>query len=416
MEHSDSNNTADEIAMGIDADHESPLSSSHYVASNKTANTRPSAIERQIAAVSALRYSKPTQQNYAIDGRPPNRFGLASVFAFFLIVAIGAALAFTDVGPVLQEFARAVMQRSTQTTALSNPAPASRSPTAVPKKIPEPTVPATISVPIADVSLRNTPALLEQLVRIYRSQLGEDPNDAAALSALNQLRQRSLSELEAVMTSDDDATSIRSLELVSRLFPELADNAHYKYLALRINHSPRATKTEPTAEPEPEPKPKQATSLTPAAPATSPAKNISPAPAAAVSPPSVAAAEIAKQHVANALPTKPTVRVVSITPGAMVEKNFVPHDEGNVFLVEISYRNFENADDESEVALIARLGLPGDPMVLAEAPVNLLGHKGATRFLMETVMPGNAGQHYRLNFMWNGELLASRTLRLSTPR
>ncbi len=80
-------------------------------------------------------------------------------------------------------------------------------------------------------------------------------------------------------------------------------------------------------------------------------------------------------------------------------------------MVEISYRNLKNSGDETEASLIARLGVPGDSMVLAEVPVDLSGRQGTKS---STVVPGHAGESYRLNFLLNDELLASRTLRLSS--
>ncbi len=123
--------------------------------------------------------------------------------------------------------------------------PASIAATGGAKNIPETAAPDALSVPVADISLRNRPELLEQLVQVYRAQLAAAPNDATALAALNQLQQRSLSELEAIIRSEDDASAVRSLAIVARLFPEVNHSARCKYLTVRMNRIPRETAPAP---------------------------------------------------------------------------------------------------------------------------------------------------------------------------
>src|SRR5690606_40227942 len=122
-------------------------------------------------------------------------------------------------------------QKVEQTAAIQNASPVSTPQTDAPTEVVEVAPPSAISVPIADVSLRNRPELLEQLVQVYRSQLADNPRDSAALAALNRLQERSLSELETIMAAEDQPTSVRSLEVVARLFPELENNPRYEYLA-----------------------------------------------------------------------------------------------------------------------------------------------------------------------------------------
>src|SRR5690606_25698402 len=163
--------------------------------------------------------------------------------------------------------------------------------------------------------------------------------------------------------------------------PELEDNPRYEYLAGRMGRIHREAKTAPPAEPE------HSTPLTTAIPS---------APISPVSTPADSSAGIVKKHVRNTSPPKPIIRVLSVTPGAMVAQRFVPYDEdGNVLMVEISYRNFESSEDQSDVTLIARLGIPGDSAVLAEVPIEISGGRGTKTFLMETLVPGNAGEKYR---------------------
>lgn len=394
-------NSQDASATGNSA---LPTSSGSVEPTPQSMSTGPTAIERQIAAVSAQRYRKQAAQNYNTERHRFNRFGLASLILLFFLIAIGAALVFTDLGDLLPEELNVASPTPEQTSAHDGTSAISPQ-EVVPKVIPAGATPEAISIPLADVSLQR-PELLEQLVQVYRSQLADKPTDSAALAALNRLQEQSLSELETIVTRGDDATAVRSVDLVSRLFPELADNTRYKYLSVRTDHMQRKTQTEPTVAAEQSALP----------PKASPERAVSPPPEITAAPRADSSAEtIAKKHSKNTPSARPSIRVLSITPGEMIEQRFVPGDGGNIFMVEISYRNFANGDDQSEAVLIARLGIPDDARVLAEVPVDVLGDRGTKRFLMDTLLPGNIGEKYRLNFMLNDEFLASGTLRLSAP-
>jgi len=415
MEDPDSKDATDAKAGGASAENsESPASSSTGETSSESTSARPSAIERQIAAASGFGYGHQTHQEargrtthrrkatrYARRHRP-YRFFVVGLLVLLFLIAMGLVLLFIEPGSPLQNAANAVLQKVEQTAAIQNASPVSTPQTDAPTEVAEVAPPSAISVPIADVSLRNRPELLEQLVQVYRSQLADNPHDSAALAALNRLQQRSLSELETIMAAEDQPTSVRSLEVVARLFPELEDNPRYEYLAGRMGRIHREAKTAPPAEPE------HSTPLTTAIPS---------APISPVSTPADSSAGIVKNHVRNTSPPKPIIRVLSVTPGAMVAQRFVPYDEdGNVLMVEISYRNFESSEDQSDVTLIARLGIPGDSAVLAEVPIEISGGRGTKTFLMETLVPGNAGEKYRLNFMLDDKLIASPAVRLSAPK
>lgn len=491
-----SQDTTGESVASTGADNSVSPTSANNSEALSGAPTRPSAIERQQAAIAARRHAEQVRRNSHARRLRSYRIGLVSLLVLFLIVAIGLVLVFPDYGKSLQKGVSAVLQAAeniaashdlspstnssppvasslpptassspptvnsstankpalitpsaqvadpaqatgpsqvTSTSQATGPSPASGPQITATKSIAEVAASGAISIPVADVSLRNRPELLEQLVQVYRSQLAHDPNDAAALTALNRLRERSLSELQTIITAGDDAATIRSLALVSRLFPELADNPQYKYLITRmdyIHRSPKdelAAKSESAAKPE-EQSPSSTKTTAPAAippqtilpqtisPQTTPPKTISVAniaPKKNVSPSINSSAAVVKQRTENAVSAKPEIHVASITPGKMVGDRFVPGKEGNVFMVEISYRNFKNSEDQSE-GLVASLGTPG-AMALAEVPVDILGDRGTKSFLMEALLPGNVGEKYELNFILNGQFLASRTLRLSIP-
>lgn len=441
MEHPD-----DEDDAGIIADDtESPTCSSDGETPSATAGPQPwpnTAIERQIATTSTLGYRKPTHQDAADRTTGPRktrfnadhykfyRVGLASFFLLFLLVAAGLVLVFTHHDRPLQKAASAALQMVDATTATHNPSPApdSAAQAVEPKKIAAISTPAAVSVPISDVSLRNRPELLEQLVQVYRSQLANNSNDSTALTALNQLQEQSLSELQTIITEGDQATAVKSLEIVSRLFPELTDNTRYKYLMTRIDFIPHSSKDEPVAKSEPS-TPSETTSAanishvatvqepipaTTTPPATTPPATISTTKDA--SPAIESSSAIAKNAAINTTSSKPEIRAASITPGTIVEDRFIPSDDGNVFMVEISYRNFDKAFvDKTEATLVARLGVPGDSMVLAEVPVTISADRGTKSFLMETFAQSHADGKLQLNFILNDKFLTSRTLRLSMP-
>ncbi|MET0379231.1 MAG: hypothetical protein ABW049_09605 [Spongiibacteraceae bacterium] len=444
METPDSKDTADTSVAGVSADNsESPPNSGTSETSSATTTARPSAIERQAAAASG--YGNQTHQenperaygqheaHARTDRRQPGRWGLVSFLVLFFLVAGGALLVFTDQDRSLQKIVDPILATVAQITAApedtsqtNNPSPATNpSPVinSLPSKTPPPAVaPLTaapnqvaiaapaeaIAVPVGDISLRKRPELLEQLVQVYRSKLAEDSTDSAALAALNRLEEQSLSELETIIAEGNNAVAVRSLEIIAQVFPEIADTARYKYLAAQTTHEQREAATEPAAKPEPATSSTAATSTPAAAPPMI-------SPPTSVSIPFEPAAKIAANHTDNVALSKPKVRVVSITPGAMMEGRFVPGNDGKVFMVTISYRNFSNAEDQSETTLVARLGAAGNPTALAEVPVELSGDRGTKSFLMETFTPGNIGEKYRLNFLLNDEFLASSTVRLSIP-
>lgn len=400
---------------------------------------------------------------YAERRSDPPRFGLASFLLLFLLVAAGAAFVFSDYGRPLQNAVSTAVARLQQLAATPDPAPIAGtapattpaitqspaatavpitpppSPVSGPSPVAEPSVanplptapaptdnsastpaPQTvgpskdpalatssaISLPIADISLRNRPELLEQLVQVYKSQLADAQNNAAALAALNRLEERSLAELETIVAEGNDDISVRSLAAIARIFPELAATARYKYLAAQTTYPQRAASTQPA---------------TPSAAATVPAPppaTVSQAPVAAVkgvATPMASASASAAKNSDSVVSSKPNIRVVSMTPGAMVDGRFMPGNEGRTFMVEINYRNFSRADDGSEKTLIALLGAPGNSTVLAEAPVDILGDRGTKSFYMETFVPGSIGERYRLNFLLDDKFITSSTVRLSLP-
>lgn len=257
----------------------------------------------------------------------------------------------------------------------------------------QPPAPNALSVPLENVTLRNTPELLEQLVSVYRSKLVDDPNNTAALDALARLREQSLAELEAISAEDisaekDAVRSATSLEVASRLFPELLENARYHVVAERLQQALRKI-----------------------------TETVSPSPAnARVSAPAESSSVVPAAPKEKAIPSKPDIRVLSVTPGRMTATQFVPEEGGNVFMVVMSYRNFARASDaESETELVVRVGNAGDQQVLAEVPVEMHGDRGTKSVPIETFVSGYAGEVYKLNFILNGEFLASRRVRLSAP-
>lgn len=258
-----------------------------------------------------------------------------------------------------------------------------------------------LSIPIADISLRNRPELVEQLAQVYRAQLATNPNDTATRAALERLQERSLADIQALVAEGYVSTASRSLETVSLLFPELAGNARYKYLVELTNYM-RRDMQEPV-------KTAQAAAIAPQQNSTS--KKLT----------ETVKTERAKTENKNAeaaISTKPEIRSVSIMPGVKTDGRFVPRDGGNVFMVELSYSNFAKAFVESNQAtLTVLLGIPDDPLVLAEVPVTISADRGTKSFMIETNgVQGYAGGQFQLNFMLNDEFLTSRTLRLSRPR
>jgi hypothetical protein len=366
--------------------------------------------------------------------RKSSHFGLASFLKLFLIAAVAITLLFADgnrlrtVGSAVLRQAEQVVGKDSLSVTPARPAisssinaahtsptasgvsqtSANTSQTAQSKNAPQISGGDAISIPAADVSLRNRPELLKQLVQIYRSQLIDDPNNSTARTAFNKLQEQSLAELQTIVLEGDEATAIKSLDVISRIFPEIADNARYKYLAVRTDRFARQIKDQPVAKSESSPTANPATTHVPEKSASSPEKNASPA---------INASTMGvKEGIENSSPAKPEIRALSMTAGTLVNDRFIPGDEGNFFMVEISYRNFSRvSENQDEALLVARLGIPGDPSVLAEVPVEILGDRGKKSFVIANMMPGNIGGKYRLNFILDGEFIASSTVRVSMP-
>jgi len=404
---------------------------------SETTSSGPTAIERQLAADAARAYRRQTHiaanrtndrhvLDYNTYRRKASRFDSATFLVLFLLIAAGIAIViawqFTDLGRVPHK-ANDTLSHSqiapaadvpTHSSPAANSLPVSAAPTDTstdaPKNIAETSAGGAISIPMADASLRDRPELLEQVVQVYKSQLERDPNDAAARTALNQLQAQSLSELEAIIANADEATAVKSLEIVARLFPELADSVRYKYLVARSDYIHRPQKAESIVKPESTPTvPSTPTPSTPVTTAIPSQKTVSPA--------ANSSTDVAKKTTESASSSKPEIRTVTVTPGTMAGGQFVPRDNGNAFLVEISYRNFDKAfDANDEATLIARLGVPGDSEVLAEVPVDISGDRGTKSFVMETLARGSIGGKLQLNFILNDEFLTSRAVRLSVPR
>jgi hypothetical protein len=418
---------------------------------NNPENVRPSAIERQKAAVSRLGYgsefhgrtTEPPRRftrDSTVSRRKFRRFGLMHPAVLLLMIVAGIGLVFFAVGRPPQTEVGANGQSTGQVVRSQNSLPVTdaesveseaRSPSSPSSEQPANDVQANavtsdvkvadsqaISIPAADVSLRSRPELLEQLVQIYRAKLVDDPNNAAAQTGLNQLQERSLSELQTIVLEEGDASAVKALEVVARLFPEAADSARYRYLVARADRD-RQKKEDAPAEPEQmdAPKPaassaidssKNAVSTSAAVPSVSSKKDLSKINSSSIN---------AEKTPASARSSKPEISSVSITPGTLVNKQFVAGDGGNVFMVEISYRNFDRAFvGEAEATLVTLLGAPDDPMVLAETPVVITADRGTKSFLIETnAVQGYAGGKFRLNFILNDEFLTSRTVRVSLP-
>lgn len=400
-----------------------------------TNSARPSAIERQIAAVSGLGYDSPAYQGTAEGGGPrildynrqappSRRFGLGSFLLLFLILAAGLVVVFTNIGRSPQQTVSAILPPAKQIITTPASAPVA---TSHPADISQPATSNAISIPIADVSLRNRPELLEQLVQVYRSQLANDPNDATSVAALNRLQAKSLAELETIVAEGNDATSIKSLEIISRLFPDAANNARDKYLAARTanpsekTNEEAVTKSALVAKPEPAMKSASVTQSESAIKSEKATKSElatkSISPAISASTIATKTTESTASITKDAASSKPEIRTVSITPGTLVDGRFVPRDGGNVFMVELSYSNFSKAFvEKSEATLVAQLSVPGDSLVLAEVPVIISADRGTKSFAIETAnVQGYAGGKFQLEFMLNNEFLTARTLRLSKP-
>jgi hypothetical protein len=436
-------------------------------AADNNDNGLPSAIERQRAAVEA---AAALGLSHHDTPRPPRspllKYALSIVLVLWLL-ALSVGYVFNDFrAAVMATVNRAerVLVEFTQPEEIT-PAPQKpiAAPTAKPPNNIKPDAAATtatvaattpavsdsanaLTIPINDVSLRVRPELLQQLVAVYRLRLAHDPNDAAAKAALTQLRERSFAELGVISTTESASVAATSFEITSRLFPELASEDRYQILFARANLRRQLAEAKSTVPAEPtvpvaSPTDQSAAPITPEPAATVQeksaqlaAKTTDPSPAPAASPPAEAAkaepAHVAKPVATSKVatsktvaatktdaapaPTKPDVRVISLTPGKMAEGRFVPAEGGNVFMLEINYRDIgSDVDTLSGSELVVRLGSGRDPQVLAEASVDIAGGRGTKSFLMGTLVPGYSGEVYKLNFILDGRVLPSRTARLS---
>lgn len=441
-----------------------------------TASPQPwpnTAIERQIARVNYRKKAyrrapeqtaPPRPNNSNTDHRKFHPAALASGLIVLLLIAAGMVFIVTDRDRLVQNAVGNFFQPVKQTVSAPNTSQTTTLPPVNENKIAAAANPNAISVPIADISLRSRPEFLEQLVQVYRVQLASNPNDAQALSALAQLQQRSLSELQTIIAEGDGETAKNSMAIAARIFPELSNNTRYMYLVTRMDYIKRQPKDEPAAKtestvPQPATTTKTTTAVTPAPPETvvganasqkttapqqtiavaaipvqsipaatrsesaipipkpiNPKESASSTKSASSTTDSATATTAKKSETAASL--KPEIRAVSATPGTMVDGRFVPSNGGNTFMVEISYRNFERAFvGKAEATLVTLLGAPDDPIVLAEVPVVITADRGTTSFVMETnAVEGYAGGKFQLNFILNDEFLTSRTLRISMPR
>ena len=443
-----------------------PMPSNKSERSSEPAQSPPkTAIDRQIAAATSARNYDPKAYGAAApprdrrkknDRRKTKRFGLGSFLVLLWLVVIGVIVIFTDFDRTLQKMVSdvSIAEKTTANETATSPKTSSSSTAsattntemiAETNKNSETTTPAAekveaLSIPIADVSLRNRPELVEQLVQVYRSQLAANPQDAATRTALDRLQERSLSDIQTLIAEGDITKANKGLDITARVFPELNDNVRYKYLLARTEYMHRQATGESTASAALTAPASTNKSATPSATKTAPAstaviapKVVSTIPASASttakpvstepivsSPKSVPSSSIStdKKSSASASSSKPEIRSISIVPGTIVNENFVPSDGGNVFMVELSYSNFDRAFVEHPAAtLVTLLGVPEDSMVLAEVPTIITADRGTKSFLMETNdVHGYAGGKFQLEFLLNGEFLTSRNVRLSKPR
>ena len=461
MKDPDSDTTTEPPPAGTSADNPEPEPA------------RPSAIERQIAAIFGTGHTEAPADDprlHAADviarqrrleekSRPSSLPGVGRYLALILLVGAGAALVFSEIGRPVRNYAGAVLSSVQQLSAKQQsperaiavvppapaaaqpaapnitpavapavvevPVPASSAPTNAAPTIPVAVNPGALSVSIADVSLRKRPELLEQLVQVYRSQLASNPSDPAALAALNQLQAQSFFELETIVAEKDDQASAKSLAIVSRLFPEQAEKLRYKFALVQHrqelrdreqrDQEQREAKADPPVSSAPRTAQNTAQNVAPPISAVPAATKSITQPAISpknISASSTAALATAQKSAADIAPSKPQINVLSVTPGAMVGQRFLPTNHGTAFMVEINYRNFLHAEDQPDATLTVLLGAPGDSTVLAEAPVEISGERGTKSFLMESLVAGDSGERYRLNFILNGKLLTSSTVRL----
>ena len=271
-------------------------------------NERPSAIERQRAALQAGATRNRADQNtqpstsssrlvtyfYDLYHSDSGRFG-RQVSLWVLLIAAGVLSIISIFHAVKNETApQAALAKITKPLQKSLATGASSEKDAV----------DSITVPISDVGLRAQPELLQQVVAVYRLRLATDPNNSVATAALSRIREHSLAELAAISTTESAPRATDSLRLVVKLFPELAQEPRYRSIAARINTNANTmARSQLPAVAEPTVATQQLT------PAAKPAPNVAPQqPTPAVT----AAPTIAAQQ--PKLATTPTPTIVAQQP------------------------------------------------------------------------------------------------------
>ncbi len=113
----------------------------------------------------------------------------------------------------------------------------------------------------------------------------------------------------------------------------------------------------------------------------------------------------------KAPPPRPRIDSLSIVSGIMENEQFVPRNNGGVLMVSISYRNFSYPPaDPGDDTLTMLIRAPGNPLLLAEVPVDIPGDRGTRNFRVETPIRENTSDHYQLDLVLRGRLLESRVV------
>lgn len=111
----------------------------------------------------------------------------------------------------------------------------------------------------------------------------------------------------------------------------------------------------------------------------------------------------------------PNIYNISITPGVMREERFQPDRSGRVFMVKFSYQNFYSRADFSLTTLIAaQIRFAGDPLLLAERKITIDGQRGTKYFAIDTLMKNNTMGVYQLDFLLNGQAIATHQIAFNT--
>ena len=229
--------------------------------------------------------------------------------------------------------------------------------TAPPSERPTPT--DELALPLDTLSLQTQPELVRQLVQLYRLQLRDNPNDSAAATALHALQERALTETTATASGETAATTAL-LKQLTALFPELADDP--RYLALQSSLTPKVAAQKPAAETE-----------------------------------------------QTVPPPRPRIEALSMVSGIIDNDEFIPRNDGGVLQVSLSYRNFSNPPaTPGDDTLILRIRAPGNPLLLAEVPLDIAGDRGTRNFRVETPIRQNTSDYYQLDLILGGRVLESR--------